>query len=116
MDDVTTLYMKEYAHDPDVLGAFDGVKSYLDGKISVNDGRAVALKMHERARHETTPSVIFYFRALGQMVSIIHVKTHAMGHLYYTLKMLNQLNLDLIDHHLKDALKRLDLMEKGEIR
>jgi hypothetical protein len=112
MKDVLNQYMKELEDDALVHLAFESVSHFLDGHLTVHEGRAIALKMHERARTESSPSVIFFFRALGQMVSVIHVKTHAMGHLYYTLKMLLALQLDLTDTYLKEALEKLDHMQK----
>jgi len=101
-------WMKALEDDELVKLSFQTMEDYLLDKISINDGRSVALKLHERARMETDKTVIFYFRALGQMTSIIHVKTHAMGHLYYTLKMLIALDLDLTEAYLIEARTLLD--------
>jgi hypothetical protein len=108
MKKVSEMWMKDLEEDELVKLSFQTMEDYLLDKISVNDGRTVALKIHERARIETDKSVIFYYRALGQMTSIIHVKTHAMGHLYYTLKMCLALDLDITDIYLLEARTLLD--------
>lgn|GEM_PF-4423376 len=108
MKKVSEMWMKDLEEDELVKLSFQTMEDYLRDQISVNDGRTVALKLHERARMETDKSVIFYYRALGQMISIIHVKTHAMGHLYYTLKMLLALNLDITDIYLLETRTLLD--------
>lgn len=111
---VTDKWMNDFQHDEIVILAFQTMNDYRSQLIHVQEAREVALRIHERARMETEKPIIFYLRALGQMVSIIHVKTHAMGHLYYTLKLLLALDLDMTDLYLKEA-KHMLLDIKGDL-
>lgn len=111
MNLVSRRWMKDLAHDNLIILAFQTMDDYLIDKISLSEAREVALKLHERARIETEKPIIFYHRALGQMVSIIHVKTHAMGHIYYTLKLLIAMELDMVDDYLSETREILNDIE-----
>jgi hypothetical protein len=104
-------WMQNLLDDELVILAFQTMEDFLSDHITVQDGRTVALKLHERARIETEKPIIFYFRALGQMTAIIHTKTHAMGHLYYILKMCLALELDVTDAFLLEARQILNDIE-----
>ena len=61
-------------------------ESYKSGLIKVSDARKLAFEIHHLAKHSQNDEA-YYLRALGHMVSALHVKTHALKALDYLIKV-----------------------------
>ncbi len=61
-------------------------ESYKNGLINVSDARKLAFDIHRLAKSSQNDEA-FYLRALGHMVSTLHVKTHALKALDYLIKV-----------------------------
>jgi hypothetical protein len=95
--------------------ALDKAKAYHSYKTyRVSDIRKEALICHQIARSSSDLKDVHLARLIGQGISTIHVKTHALGILYYLDKLLHDMHVsnEDIDQYFMNQLSILNTYSK----
>ncbi|MDX9691695.1 MAG: hypothetical protein RBT45_04505 [Acholeplasmataceae bacterium] len=102
-------------YDHRLKDAFLTAKAYLDTDfIKVGKIKEHARICHHVARLQTDLKNLYVARIIGQGISTIHVKTHALGIFYYLEKLLRHLDYkdDDIDSYLNKLMKNFKTTSK----
>lgn len=84
------------------------IENYKMDHVKVSDARKFAFEIHALARTKLNPDT-YYLRALGHLVSTIHVKTHALKSLDYLVK-LTYFNTKSNDSIVAERLRQMSLL------
>ena len=82
---VLHYFEHEHPRDDRPLRAIEGARAWARGKISMMDGRRLAVAAHAAARACKLPTATAAARATGHAVATAHSKRHARGGAIYAL-------------------------------
>ncbi len=86
-DSVLQIFEENYPKDMRPRKAFEAAKAWAFGEIKMPVAKKAALDSHKAASEiaKENLAACAAARAMGHIVGIIHVKTHAMGFVLYAL-------------------------------
>jgi hypothetical protein len=84
---VLPIFESEYPNDNRPRNAIEAAKKWAQGKIKMSIAKKAALATHNAATliSDENPAACAAARAIGHVVGTVHVETHAMSFVLYTL-------------------------------
>jgi len=112
VEDIYRHIDSKFICHPIILNAIKLCKFWSKGQIKMSQAKSAILEVHSLAKETTNPSVIANLHAIGQGLSTVHVKTHALGIVYYELTSLVLENgiinfEDIIDERINHYTRKL---------
>lgn len=86
MVDQIYSHLQTYNIDDEIiLNSIIITKSWSKGLVKMDQAKRSILTLHSLAKKYDNPSVVAKIHAIGQGLSTVHVKTHALGLVFYEL-------------------------------
>lgn len=110
VEQVCSQLKRDNVDDKLILNAVNITKSWSKGLLKMNEAKHSILTVHSMAKEFDNPSIIAKLHAIGHGLSTVHVKTHALGLIFYELTSIVR---DFgIEHFESHVIKRIDFYEK----
>ncbi|MGD9605327.1 MAG: putative immunity protein [Bacilli bacterium] len=79
------LFFEKYPYEKRPVRAIETAKDWSKGRIKMKQAKLAAKETHQCAREINDLSASSFAHAIGHVIGTVHVETHALGFIIYTL-------------------------------
>jgi hypothetical protein len=96
----------------ELLKAFEAVQNWIDGKTNYHEARNISFRhLYKDAREETEQIRTRFYKTMGQISCIPHVKAHALWATDFAITLINRMYPDNMDEVRKEREKQIELIK-----
>ncbi len=97
---------------PEVIQAFEAVQEWIDGKVNYHKARNISFRhlYHKSAREGSELKEKRYYRVIGQIACIPHVKAHGLWATDFAISLINHIYPQDLDAVYQEREKQIEFI------
>lgn len=98
----------------EITQAFEAVQEWIDGKVNYHKARNISFRHLYKmaAREETDIIEKKFYKVMGQIAAIPHVKAHGLWATDFAITLINRMHPDNMDEVRKEREKQIELIKQ----